>query len=452
MPGDNMHKHVGVLVLTLLLALTVHCDYFRKTATAVDAQPKQEKKSEDAEIVIPVQAEPPRRGDISSYFETTARVEGENRVQVTAEAVGECEKLLVEEGDRVKAGDVMAELDKTTIQAAIGQAEVQVRQTKTAYDIAERSLAEGIGAKAERDNAQFAHEQALAALNTQQVQLSKLTIRAPISGVVTKRNIQAGQLVSGATSVFTIVDPSSYMIVINPPEKELARLKLGQIAKVTIDALGDQEFETAVRRINPGVDSASGTVKVTLDFAPEVRAKLRESAFARVRLVLETHENALLVPKDALVEENARKYLFVISREEQEADAKAPEESSSGGEAVEEAAAQPDEAPAHKPSEPQEAPQKPAFLAQRIEIQTGLEDSNNIEILSGLDDQMLVVTLGQHTLKPGSKVTVTNATDELLSKMGLSPEEALKAAQEKRAGENAASGTQIRQQQHRHHP
>ena len=440
-----MHKYLGVLALILLMAFNVRCNPTQRT-TGANAAPSEKAKPEEEEIVIPVQTELPRRDSISSYFETTARVEAENRVQVMAEGIGECDKVQVQEGDSVKAGDMLAELDKKTMLATIGQTEVQVRQSKTAYDIADRSLAEGIGAKAERDNAQFAHEQALAALNTQKVQLAKMTVRAPISGIVTKKNVQEGQLVSGATPVFTIVDPLSYMLVINPPEKELARLKVGQLAKVTVDALGNEEFDAAVRRINPGVDSATGTVKVTLDFDAATRKRLRESAFARVRLVLETHENALLVPKDALVEENARKYVFIVKQGEPEK----PEESAAAAEPAKPQAAPPEQSPTQEPAKAEEPPAKPAFLTERVEIQTGLEDSTNVEILSGLDDKALLVTLGQHTLKPGSKVTITNATDELLSKAGLGADEALKAAQKKREGQIQTTGQRPRQ--HHNHP
>lgn len=94
-----------------------------------------------------------------------------------------------------------------------------------------------------------------------------------------------------------------------------------------------------VRRTNPSVDPVRGTVKVLLDFEDRVRERLREAAFARVKLVKETHDDALIVAKDAIVGENTRKYLFVIN--------------------------------------------------------------------------------GQHTLKPGSFLKVTNATDEILAKAGL---------------------------------
>ena len=441
-----MRKYVGVGILVLLVALGLGCSPAQKPASTDNAQAGKA-AAEEEELVIPVQTELPHRENISSYFETTARVEAENRVQVMAESVGECEKVLVQEGDSVKVGDVLAELDKKAVSATIGQTEVQVRQSQTSYDIAERSLAEGIGAKAERDNARFAHEQALAALNTQKVQLSKLTIRAPINGIVTKKNVQEGQLVSAGMSVFIIVDPLSYMLVINPPEKELARLKVGQLAKVTVDALGSEEYDAALRRINPAVDSATGTVKVTLDFDPATRKLLRESAFARVRLVLDTHENALLVPKDALIEENARKYLFTVQQDTEE---KAEEPAAAAEPAsTEKATAEPAAAPESKEAKPA-ASAKSALVAKRLEIRTGLEDSKSVEVLEGLADNCLVVTLGQHTLKQGSKVTITNATDELLSKAGLSAEEALKTAKTKREGQKAKQLEQShrRMQQH----
>lgn len=386
-------------------------------------------KSSEETVVIPVQAELPQRGDISSHFETTTRVDAENRVQVVAEGVGECVKVLAQEGDQVKAGQILAELDKTEALAVLGQTEVHVRQSKTALEIAEKSLAEGIGAKAERDNAQFAHEQALATLNMQKVNLDRLTIKAPINGIITRKNIQEGQVVATGVPVFSIVDPASFMLVIAPPEKELARLQVGQIAKVKVDALGEEEFEATVRRINPGVDPLTGTVKVTLDFDPGTREKLREAAFCRVRLVMETHENALLVPKDAVVEENARKYLFIVEPAQKESESHAADTSADSPDEP------PDETVMDSPSEETVEASDRVYVATRVEIQTGLEDTKFVEVLSGISDDSLIVTLGQHTLKSGSHVRLTNATDEILSKAGLSAEEALKIAKEKRANE-----------------
>lgn len=382
------------------------------------------------EIVIPVEAALPHRGDISAYFETFTRVEAEKKPEVLAEAVGQCIEILAEVGDTVERGQVLAELDKREAQAAYGQMEVQVRQNQAAYERAKAAYEQGIGAKVEMDNAKFAWDQSLQNLESQRLQLENLTIRAPISGVVTARQVQRGQLVSSGAPIFVIVDPASYALKINVPEKELARLHLNQIASVTIDAIEGRLFTARVRRINPAVDSTTGTVQVVLDFDDENRELLRDSAFARVKLVVETHENTLLIPKNAVVEENARQYVYVVrekNRDDAPAQADVPpvEEGAAPAQSGEVLASPRDEA---------DEPAGPVLVAERVEVKTGLEDHQNVEIVDGLVDSDLIVVLGQHTLKPGSIVRVTNATDEIMAQAGLSAAEALKRAQEKGEG------------------
>jgi membrane fusion protein (multidrug efflux system) len=365
-------------------------------------------------FAIPVQVERPARADISARFETNARVVAERRVDVTSEGTGKCVAVFAEEGDRVEPGQVLAELDKQEALAALNQAEVQVRQQKAAYDRAERAWKAGFSPKIEYENARFAYEQSLANCEIQKVQLDNLTIRAPIGGVVTKRNVQVGVLVTAGTPVYSIVDPTSYVLEIHPPERDLPRLRVGQEASVTVDALPDRVLKASVRRINPAVEN--GTVAALLDFSPEDRTLLKEGAFARVGLVMETHANALLVPKDALIEENGRKYLFVVEP--------APRD-----------ATQP--APAVERSDPEARDAKPTLVAQRIEVRTGFEDAASIEITDGLADDAQVVTMGQHTLKAGAHVTVTDSAEALEKALTIPPEAALAEARAERAKGNA---------------
>jgi len=428
-----MQKLLPIFLLAMLL---LGCGKIGNPITKKDSG--RGSKEFQEEIIIPVEAHLAERGDISAHFETTTRIVAENRVEVVAEAIGECVKVNVEEGDRVQQGQVLAELDKKDALANLRQLEIQVAQAKSSYEIAEHSLAEGLGAKVERDNAKFSYDQALANLKAQRLQVEKLTIKAPISGVITQRAIQEGQMVATATPLFSIVDPESFVVEIRPPEKELSRLRKGQRAKVTIDALENEEFVAHVRRINPAVDPMTGTIKVILDFEEGVHDRLRDSAFARVRLIMETHEHALIVPKDVLVEESGRKYVFVV-REEEPKEAESGEEEPSGdAEEVDAARAVPGEADtdAQRPPEgPSEKPKEPRLVAHRVEVQTGLEDSNYIEITSGIDDDSLIVTLGQHTLKDDARVRITTAEAEIAAKADLSVEEALMAAEAKRARE-----------------
>ena len=403
-----------------------------------DADAALKKSRKDPVVVIPVEAAVPNRGSISDYLVTVARVEAEKKVNVVSEGIGEVLELYVEEGDTVTQGQVLAELDKKDAEAMYRQTQVQVKQTETTYVRAKDSYAQGLGPRVEMENAEFSHEQAMANLESQRVQLENKTIRAPISGVVTARAIQKGMVVASNPPAFTIVDPLTYMLAIEVPERDLAKVIVGQVAKVTIDAIADQEFEARVRRINPGVDPVKGVVKVVLDFDEAVRTKLRDSAFARVRLVMETHESALMIGRDAIIEENARQYVFVLRPNtapiEKPADAKdeAGEDTKKGN-----------EAPAPKDGDEDEAEERPEFVAERLEIQVGLEDAGMSEILSGIADADRVITNGQHTLKPGAFVRVTTPAESLGANAGRSAAEMLatvEAREKKDAPEKEGPG------------
>lgn len=357
-------------------------------------------KSQSAaeQLLVPIEASLPQRSDMASYFETTSRIMAESRVEVVAKAVGQCKEVRVQEGDYVKAGDVLAVLDGKELEAQIRQTRANLEQVRYQMETAQEQFKRGVLSEFEARMPKYSFEQASAMLELQQIQLDNLTIRAPISGVVTQKILQPGMQVAAGIPVFSITDPASFILPVSVPEKELSRLKEAQRARVTIDAHPDQELIASVKRINPSVDPLSGTVKVTLAFDESARPFLREAAFARVRLIMETHENALVIPKDTMIEENGRHYVMVVRQD---------------------------------PAVSENAETNPRLVAERIEIQTGLEDSNFVEVVSGIDENTLIVTLGQHTLKPGTAVKITNAADEVMSKVNLSAEEALARARNK---------------------
>ena len=386
----------SILLACLLTALS-GCDLavFGTLKDADDSVEAEVREALRAEVRIPVEAAHPERSDVYSFFDTTARIVAERRVDVIAKGIGQCIEMMVEEGDTVKAGAVLAELEKDELHAQMRQTEVTIKQQRAAYERAKKGLLDKVGTPVEVENTKLALDQSEANLALQNVQLANLTIKAPIGGVVTMRAIQPGMMVTSGAPVFTIVDPTSFTLPIFFPERQLAKLHVGQEARVRLDSAGDTPLNATILRINPSVDPASGTVKVTLAFTDATQASLRESAFAKVKLVMERRENVLVVSKDSLIEENTRDYLMVVVEEE------APSES--GDETM--------------------------LVAQRVEVETGLEDSDNIEVLSGISEDTLVVTLGQHTLKSGSEVHVTNIKDEVDRYDGLSIEDGLALAE-----------------------
>ncbi|MEK7794664.1 MAG: efflux RND transporter periplasmic adaptor subunit [Candidatus Hydrogenedentota bacterium] len=417
-----MNRRIAYFAAALALAAMSGCIRLGSESDAKTDAPRK-----PPVIIIPVEASLAERGSISSFFETVTRVEAERKVEIIPEGVGVCLKTFVEEGDLVKRGDILAELDKSEVEVALQGAQTQLLQSKMEFDRATMSKDKGLISQAEYDLARFKNENAAKQVESHQVQLDNLTIRAPIDGVVTTRNIQQGMLVSSGRPAFMLVEPDSYVLNVNVPERELPRLKIGQVAEVNIDALADEMFMAAVRRINPGVDAATGTVKVVLDFDDATRARLREANFARVKLIMETREDALLAPKEAIIEENTRKYVFVVKPAPAEAEEEGPvpteDEGTSGKEVLAEAV-----------DDAAEVDKGPVLAGEKVEVTTGFEDSTQVEIVGGIDDKALIVTNGQYTLKQGSRIRVTNVSEEIMKKAGLSLDQLLSAAEEHRKG------------------
>lgn len=359
--------------------------------------------------LLPVGVTRPERRSMAAYLEPVGWIQAERRVDVVSKGMGQCLSVSVEEGDQVTEGQVLAELDRKELEAQIKQSTVNVSQQKYELDVAKKEAEAGSFADHQAKLKQFMCDQAEAALELQRIQLEHQTIRTPIGGIVTARRLQKGMMVSAGTPSFSVVDPSSCQLPVEVPERQLPNLKVGQEAQVHIDSQGGAEYTGKVLRINPNVDMQKGTVKVVLDFRPEDKAQLREGAFARVRLVMEVHENALVVPKDALLEENARSYLMVVrpeTAEEVAARVKRVEE--------ERAAAKAKGAKLADPSVDAASQEKtPRMIAHRVEIEKGLEDSNYVEVLSGIDEDAQVVILGQTTLKAGAAVKITDTPAEL---------------------------------------
>lgn len=396
-----MRYRLSVILLLLTAIVGVGCGA-QVEGVAADSNDQASRAQQTAteEVRVPVEAGLPQRGDMSAYFETTARIMAETRVEVIAKGMGQALDVKVEEGDKVEKGQVLAELDKEELQAQLQQSRVNVAQTKYQMETTSEQYTKGVLSEYESKMARFNYDTAVSNLRLLEVQMKNQTIRAPISGIITQRMIQPGMLISSGMPTYSIMDPTSFVLPISPPEKEVRRLSIGQEARVSIDSNAGNEVIATVKRINPAVDVASGTVKVTLAFAEKDLDVLREAAFARVRLVMETHEDTLIVPKDTLIEENGRYYLMTVVEE-----------------------------PLSDDIDPST---EPRYVAERIEVETGLEDANYIEITSGLSDDSLIVTLGQHTLKVGAAIRVTNAEEEILSKAGISAEEALERSKAKR--------------------
>ena len=272
---------------------------------------KNGENGEDEKTLIPIEVAVVDLGDIAAFYNGTATLEAEEDAQVVAKVGGIVQEILVEEGDQVKAGDVLARLDGEVISVEMAQAEARFQ--RLAEDFKRKStLFQKDAISIELFQlAKYDYESQKAARDLVKLNLDYTAIRAPISGIVTERQIKIGNMVLTNAIAFRITDFDPLLAILYVPEREIGKLAVGQTAMVKVDALTKSEFKGVVDRISPIVDSRTGTVKVTIEISDSSR-QLKAGMFSRVSIIFDMHEKTPLIPREAIITEDDESLVFVV--------------------------------------------------------------------------------------------------------------------------------------------
>lgn len=222
-------------------------------------------------------------------------VKAVNSAIVKARVAGELQDLLVREGDYVKSGQVIARVDSTEYQARLRQAQQQAQAAKAQMAVAQRTyddnrllVEKGFISKAALDNSASnlaaltaSYQAAQSGVDVLQKSLEDAVIRAPISGQVSQRLAQNGERVAVDGRVLEIVDLAQLELEASLSPEDAARVRLGQIAQVSIEGSTDT-VSAKVLRVNPIATAGSRAVVVYLGLAPH--AQLRQGLFLQGRL------------------------------------------------------------------------------------------------------------------------------------------------------------------------
>lgn len=235
---------------------------------------------------------------------------------MVAKTSGVLLKLYVEEGDRVKPGQLLAQLDAASASNALAQSSAQLRKAQSTYDRAAKAIQRQLIPKAEFDQDMYDMQAQQAATRGAALQLSWTRVTEPIGGVVSRRMVKPGNLVQANQAIFHIVDMDPLTATLNVPEREIGTLKPGQPIKLSVDALPGKAFAGSIERIAPVVDVASGTFRVTCLFDNNVPGKqaLRLGMFGRIDIVYDQRRSALVIPGSALIDEDGQTAVFVVER------------------------------------------------------------------------------------------------------------------------------------------
>ncbi|MDY7095185.1 MAG: efflux RND transporter periplasmic adaptor subunit [Acidobacteriota bacterium] len=311
---------IFLLLLLLALALplaTTGCSHSSTEAGEASSEESGDQgedgstEEEKEDTSVPVELTTLETGSIEAVLRYSTNLEAESSVQVLAEANRKVRQLLVEEGDRVRRGQVLVRLQDDEQRTTLAKVQSELDKVGRDYDRQKRLYEQGFLSEEDYSDATYQIEQLQLRLEEAQRELSYTEVTAPIDGTVTARMINLGDFVTINQPLFELVDFDSIVARVFVPEKELSSLATGQEARLTTPAVSDQIHSGSIERIAPVVDPKSGTVKVTV--ALDNPRALRPGLYVDVALVTAVHENALLIPKRALVYDQDQIFVYRLA-------------------------------------------------------------------------------------------------------------------------------------------
>lgn len=291
------------LVALVLATGAVGCS--RSTA----AREQQTKKP--TEVVFPVEVRPITKERVEYRVVAVGAVEAFENVQVTARVAGVLEKLHFKEGDSVKEGALLAEIEPQRYQLAVASAQGALARAQAAKGEAERELeraqklaAEGVSSGSEVSTwqtklatAMAAESEARAALGVASLNLRDARLKAPLAGSIQSRSVQTGQYVQAGTVIATLIRRDPLLLRFKVTESEAARLALGMTAEFRVTG-GAAVQKSKITFVAASAEAASRMVPVVAEVADD--PSLRPGAFAEVTVPVGANEAALAVPETAI--------------------------------------------------------------------------------------------------------------------------------------------------------
>jgi membrane fusion protein (multidrug efflux system) len=381
--------------------------WFSSVAQAKAADAAAKKTEKDS---TPVELAMARRSEIAAFLSSTANLRALREVTVSTQAEGIVQKVLAEEGDFVKEGQVLCTLDDAPVrirlqlsqekleQAKLQMEKARIRQqkavaqighTQAEFDRYEKARKEGLVSDKEvatykykleelqhdersavSEAKEFQHKvgELEAEIAQAKLDLSRTEVRAPFAGFVTLRSVNIGQRLRPNDNLFNLGAFSPLFADVHLSEKDTRAVRNGQPATVRLGSDDASTVQGRVERISPIVDQASGTVKVTVAMEPQTG--FRPGAFVRVEIRTDTKPDAIVIPKRALVEEDGQNYVYIATND----------------------------------------------TAKRTKVALGYQREGMVEIREGVAAGQKVVVAGQGALKEGGKIKVLSPQTEASTK------------------------------------
>jgi len=308
---------------------------------------------------IPVEVGTIELATVAEEVEALGTLAADESIIIASEIAGRVVALGFREGERVSKDQDLVKLDTAILDAELKQAQADLSLARDTYD-RNRSLVQR-GART-----QVALEQATAQLASQearvqlvQSKLAQATIKAPFTGVVGLRSVGVGDYISVGKPLVALTNIDPIKVDFRVPEIFLTRLKVGQSVQLKVDAVPDRPFTGEIFAIDPVVDVNGRAVRLRAK-VPNADLVLKPGLFARITIVVDKRDDALIVPETAIVPDGLGKTVFIIENGK----------------------------------------------AKRVPVELGKRLTGKVEVVKGLKAGMQIVTAGQMRLREGSTVAI----------------------------------------------
>jgi RND family efflux transporter MFP subunit len=340
-----------------------------------------------------VQTDVASRGTVGEKITLTGPLKAKDQVDVTPKLTGRVLQLKVDTGQPVGRGALIAviedaeigqQVERSKASIAVGQASVSQREAELANARAEldrnkklmeaglisRQEFEAIQtrykvAESQLDLARAQRRQSEAEQRELNIRFGQTRIYSPMAGFIARRHVDVGALVNPSTPIVTVVKVDTMVIHANAPERDIARIKPGGVATVTLDSMPGQQYTGRVMRISPMLDpgTRNGVVEIEIE---NRGGALKGEMFASAEIDLGTSRDTTLVPRDALIYRGDQPGVYLVENE----------------------------------------------TARFRAVETGLTQQDKVEVVSGLKEGEVVITRGANTVKEGDRVRVVEARSQ----------------------------------------
>ena len=328
-----------VLLLAMTITLFISCG-------KNDNSKAEETKKDPPKLVKVAEVKPMT---LHETLEITGTTEPENTANIISSVEGKITKLNVREGDYVKEGQIVARISPMLREDVVTAAKIKVEslEEQLRNDTSNEELKEKL--KDAKENYEFALEQ-----------YKEISIVSPSNGIVSKRLVDLGDMISAKSKMLEITSSNKFKINLTVAETDLRKLKAGQKAELNLDACPDKKFTGTITRIYPEIDplTRNGIVEVRLDNpCPNTKSGM----FVRASFITKVYKDVLSVPAQSIITKMDKKNVFIVDEN---------------------------------------------MKAKSVEVQTGFETKEFVEIVNGLKQGDKVVIDGQQTLKNDNEVKV----------------------------------------------